>query len=994
MSSVSTAPMHERHDTVSSISTAAVDRPVTPKVETSGAVDLQSGAAVTAGNAAGTSASALGFGGPGGWEYYAPLEGDSEDDAGDVGKGKAKEEAKEEDREPISPVELPSEPIVTKEDVGVQKKEEQDMEEEGIYELPADFSMAETVKPADSENRGTEQDVSETTDLPKPSTRYNRIPRPQDLIPDLGPWYASSLERYISMLKQEAYSISDEQRAAAFVEFVAVESRVRGIPYYTQPPAQNQEQTTDELQRKPKLPLEIPAVDMNNAATEDMQYSPGGRPILRAKAPDRRNTAEEVKTAIVRDDHRPYKPFRQNTFPADSEASSQPAVSTPTSLANNETENTGQSAPVASQKQPQYKPYTPGTPTVETIRRESFPHRYSISSPTGTPTAGKHEHGETFFPAPLALRAKKDRTSTPPASTSTAPPRSAEKDKLSTPSAVPYPATPSQTPPPPEPPAASTKPSSTPPSSETGIARLAALLAKPLPTTPSPDTARIRQTLSALPSLDATRAHIIALRAAFDATTAPSEVGGAATAQAKTLFAALASERADTQTLNDMAFEANELTYPELLARDDALKRGEVERVAGEAERVGREEGRAYGRWEGEVFAGVYGRVRQEVDGGVEGLAVVEDVGAGAVWALSSGEENGKEESAAPAASGLVKINARTGEVMVVEGLAQGGGGDAAAPSTAPPPPSTTKKQAKHTAVETALTALRTLNESTRALLNLHAHISARHVLLAETVAERDARYARAQVAPLEFLVAFDDLENPAAAGAAATKNSQSDEAEQRSPDDDDTRTKLRDLERHFASARLGAAARAAADEEVRARQTWQRVEGWMAAGVAAVARTVGEIMDAVAEVERVVGSGEVRELLDRAERVVKDLSGGAEGLVRAFYDVEVLLNEAEFAVSVEEARVAVFEKAGGAGGAGGAGKGEKWEKEAESVIGKLKAEKGKEDGVLKEELQGRLRKLGEEQKDKGIRAVRKARAKVVGREEFGDEDRIVGWVT
>lgn len=63
-------------------------------------------------------------------------------------------------------------------------------------------------------------------------------------------------------------------------------------------------------------------------------------------------------------------------------------------------------------------------------------------------------------------------------------------------------------------------------------------------------------------------------------------------------------------------------------------------------------------------------------------------------------------------------------------------------------------------------------------------------------------------------------------------------------------------------------------------------------------------------------------------------------------------------------------------------------------MIGKLEAEKGKEDGVLKEELEGRLRKLGEEQKDKGIRAVRKARAKVVGREEFGDEDRIVGWAT
>ncbi|KAL1643497.1 hypothetical protein SLS58_004857 [Diplodia intermedia] len=181
-------------------------------------------------------------------------------------------------------------------------------EEDNIFELPADFVMEPNVKPDGS----ADQDA--TVILPKPSTRYNRIPRPQDLIPDLGPWYASSLERYISMLKTEAYASSDEQRAAAFMEFVATESKARGIPYYAQPPGEGAQQESGKNgERRPKLPLEIPPSD---TATEvEVQYSPGGRPMLRAKQTDSQNTADEGTTPVPgKNQQQAYKPFRQGAL--------------------------------------------------------------------------------------------------------------------------------------------------------------------------------------------------------------------------------------------------------------------------------------------------------------------------------------------------------------------------------------------------------------------------------------------------------------------------------------------------------------------------------------------------------------------------------------------------------------------------------------------------------------------------------------------------------
>lgn len=854
---------HERADTVSSVSSMAT-------------VTTASGADGGGGSKAEMSASASallgfggGFGGPGGWEYYAPLgDGDGEESEGEaVDEGRKGEDKEDEGR--VSPevaevaaVELPSEDV----GVGEGGRKEDDVGEgpwkseeghDGIFELPAAESWGEaTIRPADSaEDKGGEQ-----ADLPKPSSRYNRIPRPQDLIPDLGPWYASSLERYVAMLKAEAYAMSDEQRVAAFTDFVAAESQLRGVPYSSQPV-------------KPQMTLEIPP---QTADGVDIEYSPGGRPIFRSNSSD--------LVAAVKEDQPLYKPFRQDT--SDGPETAINSATTP--------------------KFP-YKPYTPGTSTAETSRSNSFP--------TKSPP---HEHAETFFPAPLTLRPKKDTAtasnSAPPSPSKSqvAPPLVAAAEEAASPPVEPSTSatsTPPETlmPAPLAPSPLAVFPSARP----TGLPRLKALVLTA--TTPSPsspqDLALIRTTLTtALPPLPPTRAHIASLHAH------PSPAFSAAAA-AKALHAALAATRTSTQTENDMAFESHELSYADLLDRDAALRADEEQKVGAEAGAVGAAGAKRYAEWEAGAWAGVYGRVREEVARGVEGLRVVEGVGEGVVGALRPRPGSG---------GGIVKINAGTGEMIVVEGLTRAGGDGGGG------------------GVVDNLTALST---ATAALLALHRGIAARHALLATAVAARDAEYAAAQVAALEFVVAFEELDDPVGTGStpppnkATTKKKDAGGEGEKGP-----KRKLAALRRHFAEARRAAGRRAAGEEEARARQTWERVRGWMECGVGVVAGMVGEVGEAVGEVEQQgVGEGkeEVRKLLTRAEEVVVGLVGKATELVRAFWEAEVLLNEAEFGVGVEEAKTA----------AGG----------EQERMRTLSSERAREDGVLREEMSARVGGLEKE---------------------------------
>ncbi|GME62823.1 hypothetical protein GTA08_BOTSDO03025 [Neofusicoccum parvum] len=184
-SMASQRPGHERMDTVSSVSTAGMGTPgigfegggggyatasgtfgmgtsmFGPEIGVGG--DGQNGVNVEIGQGGagpgvesktGASASALGFGGPGGWEYYTPLGEDEgeEELAEHARKDERKEEKKAGEYEAVSPVlpavaELPSEPVVPamkdREGEG-RKEEEQDGEEQTIFELPAESWMEAT----------------------------------------------------------------------------------------------------------------------------------------------------------------------------------------------------------------------------------------------------------------------------------------------------------------------------------------------------------------------------------------------------------------------------------------------------------------------------------------------------------------------------------------------------------------------------------------------------------------------------------------------------------------------------------------------------------------------------------------------------------------------------------------------------------------------------------------------------------------------------------
>jgi flagellin-like hook-associated protein FlgL len=73
-------------------------------------------------------------------------------------------------------------------------------------------------------------EAEKTKEHPKPT------PVPIDLIPEIDPWYASSLERYIAMLRREASEVQFEDKIKVFKAFLKAESGIRGIDYVDSSP--------------------------------------------------------------------------------------------------------------------------------------------------------------------------------------------------------------------------------------------------------------------------------------------------------------------------------------------------------------------------------------------------------------------------------------------------------------------------------------------------------------------------------------------------------------------------------------------------------------------------------------------------------------------------------------------------------------------------------------------------------------------------------------
>ena len=118
---------------------------------------------------------------------------------------------------------------------------------------------------------------------------------------DLDPWFKSSLDRYVAMLRKEAVADSDRERFKMFTAFVAKETKLREILYNIediskgdeginpQPDQASESRPEEHSDTAPSIdsglipvsPQTPPPSSIDEAGEfDDVRYSPGGRPIL------------------------------------------------------------------------------------------------------------------------------------------------------------------------------------------------------------------------------------------------------------------------------------------------------------------------------------------------------------------------------------------------------------------------------------------------------------------------------------------------------------------------------------------------------------------------------------------------------------------------------------------------------------------------------------------------------------------------------------------
>lgn len=205
------------------------------------------------------------------------------------------------------------------------------------------------------------------------------------LIPDLDPWYAGSLERYIAMLRGEASELQVEDKIKTFKAFLRAESAIRGIEYYDTAPAGSTE-TVQPADAQSASGAVVEKHDLNvivpqdSPDDDDYDYSPGGRPVLKSRP------------TLPLDSDRPqpasFVPSSRST-----------AILTPTSSVHDD--STPVQSPPDEQSQPQYKAYVP--PIMSTDASTSPAQRKATGSsvlPTVTsPIGSGQNHDEIFFGA-------------------------------------------------------------------------------------------------------------------------------------------------------------------------------------------------------------------------------------------------------------------------------------------------------------------------------------------------------------------------------------------------------------------------------------------------------------------------------------------------------------------------------------------------------------------------------------------------------------------
>lgn len=698
----------------------------------------------------------------------------------------------------------------------------------------------------------TEKTVETQEELPRKAAP----PQPRDLIPDIDPWYAGSLERYIVMLRQEAAAVAVEDKIKVFTDFLAAESQIRGIEYHRSAPAPVEEpkiptesvavQTVQdpapapapaplasrEMPQRPEMTVPIPS-DSFITEPGPEEYSPGGRPILARKPTLKSDQGINVSTGhsfimsagpeemtLVREmqHHGPpspiktsiepaplrtespadaaYKPYRGSIVGSGSEPSTQSTtILTPTS-------STGDEFSKVLQPPDPPAPAPAPAPTLAEQPQPLYkPYTPGETAITSTTTAMEHRqplsHRQSlsFSVAPLQISDQRDEIffSEPD------PPQANSGSRPTTSNSIPPPVddTPA--------PINVARSSSSARASITGpdpVEVLSNLLPPHVSTVPQPSHARLSAIQSAAAAAPADFSYIPTLTRTWETE---------ATTRRSKLDAARRTRQEESEARTDELFNDNEISYADIGALEDEFKVSEAKKKAQED----RDEYRTY--VEG-VFDPVYDRLQEEIKGLMELFVECE---------------------------ALVKAGV-AGKVA----LDLSSHPDSAADDATPP------------------TALQAMD----AMRQLHALVELRHEKVVQAVAERDRRYKRTEIQPLY------------AVGNIA---------------------KMKSVERHFENAERQAVLRARGDRA-------DRIAGLIRTLEEATVRAVGDdkaYRDAVVEaVERVAGAAGVenerqREVVGRAGEVVRALARSSTELMTLFNDVEIQLDDAVFEAEIAQAR-------------------------------------------------------------------------------------------
>ncbi|KAF2733724.1 hypothetical protein EJ04DRAFT_577420 [Polyplosphaeria fusca] len=420
------------------------------------------------------------------------------------------------------------------------------------------------------ERDGTIGDLKRELDAEKAKEPVK--PTTADLVPDLDPWYAGSLDRYIAMLRSEATEPQVEEKIKIFQGFLRAESGVRGLEHHTAPPAvpaaaQGQaisssfsdgpglsRGASNASMKQKDVQVQIPQQSHNEH--EPVAYSPGGRPIFQRRPT--LTSQESIPSEIS------FSAPEPSTTPDNrrSDQSNPGPILTPTSSQDDDFNKTPIQSPPDELPPPMYKAYVPPAAASSTAPVESTTaHRQSLSFsniPPIQPLNPTHKTGksdEIFFGAHDEPKPAQKPASRPTTSTSTL-------------DDVPVPPPLSFTPAPlsvtPAPLSFTPAPAATPSPRKNPLDTLIDLLPKQIaPPQPNPHLQEIRTQAEALPS---DFSYIDDLTKAWERQSAQTRAR---------LDRERRQRQEDSEARTDALFNDNEISYAEIGSIEDDFKESE-----------------------------------------------------------------------------------------------------------------------------------------------------------------------------------------------------------------------------------------------------------------------------------------------------------------------------------------------------------------------------------------------------------------------------------